>query len=87
MTLAGSDYHLLTALTKQSPGCQGRIPLPVLSAATGLSDRTVRRRLKVLRIHGLVNYQKIAGRHLEFEISHSAYVVLNNMGVLVDAVS
>lgn len=82
MILDSRDYLVLSALTKQAPALQGQIPLSCLTAATGLCDKTVRKRLKILRFHGLVRYEKVAGRHLEFEINQSAYIVLNNMGVL-----
>jgi len=79
MALEPGDYLILAAIVKSS--ALDELPLQELVKSTGLSKRTIIRRLKVLRLHGLIASEKVGGRHLAFEISQHAHVALNNMGM------
>lgn len=79
MALDPGDYLILAAIVKAST--PDELPLEDLANSTGLSKRTIIRRLKVLRLHGLIASEKVGGRYLSFEVRQNAHVVLNNMGV------
>lgn len=87
MTLSGSDYILLNALVKHTPPSGQQLALEHLQTVTGLCERTIRNRLKVLQLQGLIAYQKQHGRHLHFKVLQEAHVVLNNVGAIEHAAS